>query len=55
MGIWRIMQAVELALRGWPDQALTISIIAVSALAVVLALVAPPAVKAAVLAYIILP
>ncbi len=55
MGIWRILQAVELALRGWPNEALTVAILAVAALAMLLAFVAPPAVKAAVLAYIILP
>lgn len=55
MGLWRIFQAVEMGLRGWPDRALTVAIIAVASLAVLLALFAPATIKAAVLAYIILP
>lgn len=55
MALWRIFRAVEMGLRGWPDRALTVAIIAVSSLAILLALFGPATLKAAILAYIILP
>lgn len=50
-----LVSGLETRLRGWPDQAITIGLFAVAAVAVMVALFARPIVKPAVLAWMLAP
>lgn len=51
----RLIQNVEARLAGWPDQAVTVALLAVAGALVALALSGRPVVKVAALAWVVAP